>query len=802
MKRLNFNPGWMFCKEGNDENAVEVNLPHDAMLFEKRDPESKSSTGGGFFPGGKYVYTKKFFAPEDYKDKCVTLEFEGIYKNSEVYINDRLAGGRPYGYSNFYIGMDDFLKYGFDNEIKVIADNSKIPNSRWYTGSGIYRNVKLIVGSRTHIDLDGVRIVTRSVSPASIQIQTKFTDRDGLNPEVRAEIYFDGKLVTRGSGDQQEIEIKDAHLWSDETPNLYRVRVTLVHDEKVIDEVTEYFGLRLIEWDAKNGLRINGKETKLRGACMHSDNGILGACSLDAAEERRIKILKDAGFNAIRSAHNPISKAALNACDRYGMYIMDEAFDIWYIHKTKFDYVLDFGEWHLRDIESMVHKDFNHPSVIMVSIGNEVSETAQERGMKLAKEMIELMHSLDNTRPVTCGINLMLNGLASIGMGIYKEGDKPEKEPKSKVKRKPRKEKLSGSAFINALMNTVGKTMNNIGKMKFVDKATKEVFAALDIAGYNYGSGRYPLEAKAYPDRVVVGSETFQPDLYHNWKMVEKYPYLIGDFIWTGWDYLGEAGFGAIGYQSRGGNSKDFPYLSSDCGVIDITGAMRPEVYYNKIIWGQWTTPYIGVEPLTYADENHIDPMWRNTDARSSWSWAGCEGKTAQVRVYSCGDKVALLLNGKTLGVKKVKGYVAKFKTSYEKGELLAIAYDNNGKETGKCSLISADEKLQIAVKPEKTELKADGEDLAYIHIELTDGKGIVESGSDRRVYVKVEGTGILQGLGSANPYTVEVFDKEHHDTFFGRAQAIVRSGYEKGQVKVTVSADGLESKEIILHVI
>lgn len=801
MKRLNFNADWMFYKEGDDNHAVKVNLPHDAMLYEKRDPESKSSSAGAFFPGGRYIYTKKFFAPEEYKDKCITLEFEGIYRNSQVFINGRLAGGRPYGYSNFYIAMDDFLNYGSENEIKVIADNSKIPNSRWYTGSGIYRNGKLIVGSRTHIDLDGVRIVTRSFSPAVIQIESRFTDGDSLNPEVRTEIYFDGKLITKGSGDKREIEIKDPRLWSDDAPNLYQVRVTLVHDEKVIDEVTENFGIRLIEWDAKSGLRINGKVTKLRGACIHSDNGILGACSFAVAEERRIKMLKEAGFNAIRSAHNPISKAALEACDRYGMYLMDETFDTWFIHKTKFDYALDFGEWHSRDVEAMLHKDFNHPSVILYSIGNEVAETAQARGVQLAREMIELVHSLDHTRPVTCCVNLMLNGLASIGLGIYKEQDKPEKEPKKKKQGKPKKEKLSGSAFINALMNTIGKTMNNFGKMKFVDKATQQVFAALDIAGYNYGSGRYPLEARAYPDRVVLGAETFPADLAHNWQMVEKYPYLIGDFIWAGWDYLGEAGFGAIGYQSRGGASKDYPYLTSDCGVIDITGHLRPEVYFNKIVWGQWHTPYIGVEPLTFAGESHIDPMWRNSDARSSWSWAGCEGKTAQVRVYSDGDKVALLLNGKPLGVKKVNGYVANFKTPYQKGELLAIAYDKNGKETGRCSLISAGEKLQLAVKPEKTELKADGEDLAYLAIELTDDQGIVECGSDRRVSVKVEGAGILQGLGSANPYTEEAFDKDYHDTFFGQAQAVVRSGVEQGQVKVTVSADGLESQEVVLSV-
>ncbi|MBE0695315.1 MAG: DUF4982 domain-containing protein, partial [Anaerolineaceae bacterium] len=387
-----------------------------------------------------------------------------------------------------------------------------------------------------------------------------------------------------------------------------------------------------------------------------------------------------------------------------------------------------------------------------------------------------------------------------IGKGIYKEEGQADKAQKTKKKKAPKKDKLSGSAFINMVMNSVGIFMNYIGRMKFVDKATRDVFGILDIAGYNYARGRYALEGKAYPERVVVGSETFPPELYQNWQLVKKYPYLIGDFMWTGWDYLGEGGLGAVGYQSRGGANQEYPYLTSDCGVIDITGQMRPEVYYNQLVWGLSNTPYIGVEPLTHAGEKRIFPMWRKSDARASWSWAGCEGKKADVRVYSNSDRVRLLLNGRSLGKKKVRGNVAIFKTTYKRGELTAIAYDKAGQETGRHRLVSASEKLQLALKPEKTELKADGQDLAFINIELTDANGIVESGLDRRISIIVEGAARLQGLGSANPRTEEVFDKDFHDTFFGRAQAIIRSGSETGPVKITVSSDGLESQEIILH--
>lgn len=800
MKRFNFNQGWEFQK-ANADCWQAVDLPHDAMLTEKRDPDCANGAKTGFFPGGKYLYCKRFETPTDWAGKCVVLEFEGVYRNSTVEINGKTAGGHRYGYTNFTVDVAPFLTFGGANEIVVTADNSEEPNSRWYSGSGIYNNVKLIVGSKTHIDIDRVRIVTKSLDPAFIEVETKITDGDNLHPEVKSEITFDGKIVATGIGAKQRIEIKEPALWSDETPNLYEVKVMLVDGERVVDEVSERFGLRVIEFDSKNGLRINGKVTKLRGACIHMDNGILGACSFNATEERKIKILKEAGFNAVRSAHNPLSKAALNACDEYGMYVMDETFDMWYIPKTRYDYARDFEEWHNRDIETMVNKDFNHPSVIIYSIGNEVSETAQARGIQLTKEMTAFVHSLDDTRPVTCAINLMLNGLVSIGRGIYKEEGQPDKAQNPKKKKAPKKEKLSGSAFINIVMNSVGLFMNYIGRMAFVDKATRDAYRLLDIAGYNYGRGRYSLEGKAYPDRVVVGSETFPPELYQNWQLVKKYSYLIGDFMWTGWDYLGEGGLGGVGYESRGGANQDYPYLTSDCGVIDITGHMRPEVYFNKLIWGSWHTPYIGVEPLIHADEKRVFPMWRKSDAIASWSWAGCEGKKAEVRVYSDSDKIELRLNGKTVGTKKVNACLAIFKTIYEKGELLAVAYDKDGKETGRCNLVSAGEKLQIAVKPEKTDLKADGEDLAYINIELTDENGVLESGLDRIIYVKVEGAGRLQGLGSANPYTVEVFDKDYHDTFFGRAQAIIRSGYETGPVKVTVSSDGLASKEIILRI-
>ncbi len=794
MKRENFNRGWLFSKEGNESMAVSIDLPHDAMLLEKRDPNCTNGMNSAYFPGGKYIYSKKWSIPDEWENKTVTIEFEGIYRKSSVYINGTLAGGRPCGYSNFYVCCDGLLKYGEENEIIVKVNNSEEPNSRWYTGSGIYRDVKLIIGEKTHIDIDGVKISTVSIKPAIINIETAHS-----GGEVSVEIMYEGKVVEEAKGDNIKLEILDAKLWNDEQPNLYQAKVSLFEEDILVDEVIETFGIRIIEWASQKGLHINGQEVLLRGACVHHDNGILGACAHKDAEERRVRILKEAGFNAIRSSHNLCSKAMLNACDKYGVYVMDELYDMWYIHKVKYDYVLDFEEWHERDIEAMVAKDFNHPSVILYSIGNEVSETSQERGIKLIKDMQEQIHSLDNSRPVTCGINLLLNGLNSLGVGLYKD-DGMELNSKKKEKSK-KKQKLNGSTFINVVINRVGKLINNVGRMKFADKATAEAFSILDIAGYNYGSGRYSLDPKKYPDRIVIGTETFPPELAENWAAVERYPNLVGDFMWVGWDYLGESGIGAIGYESRGGMSKEYPYLLADSGIIDITGYMRPEVYFSKIVWGQYKKPYIGVEPLSHSEEKRIFSMWRDSDSIHSWSWNGYENKKARVIVYANAHKVELLLNGKSLGTAKVKSFRAKFNTVYKPGKLTAIAYDVSGKELGSDTLQTAKPETYLTLSPEQDIISTNGKELAYVNILLTDKDGQIKPAIDKSITIAVEGCGTLIGFGSANPYTEETFASTSHETYYGRAQAVLRAGNETGEIKVKVSCDGLESKEIVLKV-
>jgi beta-galactosidase len=780
MEKQNFNRGWTFYRDGQSDAAQIVDLPHDAMIHKTRDPESAGGSAVGYFPGGVYVYEKAFAAPVEWREKCITFEFEGIYKNSKVYLNGQEAGGRPYGYSRFFVPADPFLQYGKENTIRVIADNSKLPNSRWYSGSGIHRPVYLLVANRTHIELNGVKVSTLSHAPARILVET------GANGgEITVEILDGDRVIAAGSGASVEFAIGNARLWSAETPNLYQYHVNLKENGAVVDEASGNFGIRKVEW-SNQGLFINGRETKLRGGCIHHDNGILGACAYDQAEARRVHILKDAGFNAIRSAHNPTSNALLEACDRYGMYVMDETFDMWYMHKNKYDYATDFNDWYQEDIRAMVAKDFNHPSVIMYSIGNEVSEPYQERGIKLTREMVDLIQGLDRDRAVTAGMNLMIISLASKGMGIYKEDGGLASDPKPGKKKN---NKASGSLFFNMLTSMIGTIMNTMAKSNGVDKVTSPCLDALDIAGYNYASGRYALEGKKHPDRVIVGSETFTQDIARNWELVKKYPYLVGDFMWTSWDYLGEASLGAWAYDGSGAMNKPYPWLLADSGAIDILGNSGAPAKYAAVVWGLEKKTYIGVRPVNHPGVQPVKGMWRGTNAISSWSWKNCAGNTAQIEIFADAHAVELFVNGKSLGRKKIKAFKAMYKTRYIPGTIKAVAYDQDGHPLSENELVSATGRLGITLTPEETVIRA-GE-LVFVNINLVGENGVVESNDDKKLAVTVEGGGLL-GFGSANPCTEECFDSGSYTSYYGRALAVVRAD-SAGELTVHVTGDGLE---------
>lgn len=567
MLRQSFNEDWLFYKAGKEDRR-KVTLPHDAMLEEMRTADAPSGSAGAYFHGDVYTYEKEFEAPKEWENRHILFQFEGVYRNAKVFLNEKEAGGAAYGYIPFFICADGLLQYGGKNTIRVVADASRQPDSRWYSGGGIYRPVWLWAGAKESIEPEGIRISTLSYEQARILVEVRHNG-DDVGVEI---LDKDGKTAASGTGQRLEMEIPNAALWSEDTPNLYTCRVRLSKDGTVTDTAETTFGIRKVEWSSK-GLTINGKSTLLRGGCIHHGNGILGAATYAESEERRVRILKEAGFNALRISHNPASEALLEACDRYGMYVMDETWDMWFHHKSKFDYASDWRKNYKYDLQALVARDFNHPSVIMYSIGNEVSEPAKEEGLAVIKEMVEYLHGEDPNRAVTGGFNLMIIASAKKGKGVYDE-EGGRKDDKDKA--------MSGmnSTMFNMVTNMVGTGMNRSANSKKADLATSPALDLLDIAGYNYGSGRYPLEAKAHPQRVIVGSETFPQDIAKNWKMVKEYPYLIGDFMWTAWDYLGEAGLGAWAYTPDGkGFNKPYPWLLADCGALDILGNPNGELY-------------------------------------------------------------------------------------------------------------------------------------------------------------------------------------------------------------------------------
>ena len=786
MKQTDFNKDWLFDRQGGEK--IPVQLPHDAMIHETRDPVSPGGGGHGYFPGGVYVYEKTFHAPMEWKDQTVSLLFEGVYKNSTVTVNGTAAGGQPYGYTPFTVCLDGLLHYGGENTVTVTADNSQLPNSRWYSGSGIYRPVSLLSGGKSHIKWQGVKITTLSYEPAKIRVET-----DAVGGEIAVEILNGADIITSGNGASCELDIPNAKLWSDEAPNLYACRVTLRENGQVVDEVTEHFGIRVVEWSPK-GLLINGKEILLRGGCVHHDSGILGAVTYAKSEERRVRIMKENGFNAIRSSHNPASRALLDACDKYGMYLMDETFDMWYNRKNKFDYGLDFHDWWESDTRAMVERDYNHPSVILYSIGNEVAEPCEEKGVKAGQAQIDLIHGLDATRPVTCGVNLMILGRAAKGHGIYQDGElstvKKEQKPQ-KVKEQ------NASLMFNIIASFTGTSMNKGGNSPKVDTIASPFVDSLDIAGYNYGSGRYPLEEKQHPDRIIFGSETFPQDICKNWEMVKKYPYLVGDFMWTAWDYLGESGLGAWSYTGGMPFNRPYPWLLAGTGVIDILGIPDASCKYAATVWGLTDRPVIGVRPMNHPGVRVSKSTWRGTNAIESWAWSGCGGNKAEIEVYAQADSVELLLNGKSLGRKKLKEYKAMFRTKYAPGMLEAVAHDESGRELSRSELRSADGKLHIQAQPEEKSVSA-GE-IVYVPIALAGENGIVESNNDQKLTVTVE-NGELLAFGSANPCTEERYDTGSFTTYYGRALAIIRAK-ERGTVTITVKGETLATASMEISV-
>lgn len=760
MKRIDFNTDWKFRRSGMDWTPV--TLPHDAQISDERVSDAPGGSGHGYFVGNVYEYEKRFMADETFEGGHAELLFEGIYKNATVCLNGKELITHKYGYTPFTVDLTDQLIYGEENVITVTADNSKLPNSRWYTGGGIYRPVTLLLSGKDYIPLYGVKIKTLSIKPARILVETTTASK----AEIKVEILDQGQVIAASEGAKAEIEIPDGRLWDETNPYLYEAKVSLVKNDTILDETIEKFGIREITYSPA-GFFVNGKNTLLKGGCVHHDNGIIGAASFEESEWRRVKILKEHGFNAIRSSHNPASRFMLEACDHYGMYVMDEAFDMWYLRKTKYDYGMDFNQCWKDDVKSMVERDFNHPSVVMYSIGNEVSEPGKPDGVRQGKEIIRFIKRMDKTRPVTAGMNLMLMSKYAKGKGQYDNVDAEQKAAKKETS-----EVKNASLIFNTMASFIGPGMNKAGNSDKVDKLTSHMLDALDIAGYNYANGRYPMEGTKHPDRIVVGSETFPYEIGKNWDMVKKYPYLIGDFMWTSWDYLGEAGLGAWSYTGGMPFNRPYPWLLGGAGVIDILGNPDASCGLAEVVWGNKKEPVIGVRPVNHPKVKVSKSVWRGTNAIPSWSWQNCDGNKAEIDVFADAASVELFINGKSVGKKKIKEYKAFFKTKYAKGEIKAVAFDENGKEISSSMLKSATGAIKVCVEQEEN--SSTNKEIAYFNICIAGENGVVESNADRKLKFVVTG-GELLGSGSANPCTKDRYHTGECTTYQGRAQAIVR---------------------------
>jgi beta-galactosidase len=774
MQRHSLSTHWLFTLGDNpDGNWPKndnpswrtVDLPHDWSVELPRIPTAPSGDNGGFFQGGRGLYRKIIEAPKDWGGKKVFVEFEGVYMNAEVWLNDDFLGRHPYGYTSFHFDLTPYLKVGETNELRVKVDNACHKNSRWYSGSGIYRPVSIYVADPLHISLWGVYVTTPQVTPemAVVKVVTRLENESDAQPKatVQTRIYSpDGALVaetesrveapTRQQAEcVQELQVATPTLWSVETPRLYRLESELRIRGRVIDSTTTTFGIRSIEFSAAKGFLLNGHPVKLKGGCVHHDNGVLGAASYARAEERKVELHKANGFNAIRCAHNPPSPSFLDACDRLGMLVIDETFDCWREGKNSGDYHLSFDDWWRRDLDSMLYRDRNHPCIIVWSIGNEVLEReGRSNGVATARMLAARVRAVDPTRPVT-----------------------------------------------SALCGSWG------GKNW---ELTDSVFSTLDVGGYNYQWKMYEPDHVRYPKRIMMGTESFPIEAFENWQQVMNNSHVIGDFVWTSLDYLGESGIGRVHFDEKNAHFLgEFPWHQANCGDIDICGFKRPQSYYRDILWQVGSPLYIAVHQPIPEGKTPIITQWGWPDVIASWTWPGQEGKKMQVDVYSACEQVELFLNGKSLG-KKTTGtdekHTATFEVSYKPGELKVVGYKAK-KEAESFSLQTSGMAKSIRLSADRQGLKAGDVDLCYVTVEVVDENGIVVPQAANDIFFTTAGAGRIAAVGSSHTTSTESYTGNQRKAHHGRCLVVVKSNGESGELRLRANADGLDGAEVTLRV-
>ncbi|MEO8405394.1 MAG: glycoside hydrolase family 2 TIM barrel-domain containing protein [Chitinophagaceae bacterium] len=749
----------------NDNSWRTLDLPHDWSIEGKSDPKNPTGNDGGYFPAGVGWYRKKFKVPSAYKGKRFKIYFEGVYMNSEVFINGKSLGVHPYGYTSFYYDLTPYLNYSKENILSVRVDNSQQKNCRWYSGSGIYRHVRLFITDPIHIDRWGIAITTPEISqekaiiqvktvvrnetnlPQSIVLSTQLIDKNNKN-------VGDGKLKIELPPNEvkeviQTIAVTNPMLWSPGTPNLYEAKIKLIKNGSTIDQMENSFGIRSIAFSVEKGFLLNGKKLVLNGGCVHHDNGCLGAAAYDRAETRKVELLKSAGFNAVRTSHNPPSEAFLNACDKLGLLVIDESFDGWRESKTPHDYAKYFDDWWQRDLESMVLRDRNHPSIIIWSVGNEIIERKKPEAVRTANMLANYVRKLDPTRPVT------------------------------------------------SAMTTWDKEWELFDTL----------FAAHDIAGYNYQLYRAPSDHLRVPSRVIVQTESYPRDAFSNWKLVHDNSYIVGDFVWTAIDYLGESAIGRYYYPDEPDGEhwqKNFyPWHGAYCGDIDLTGWRKPVSHYRELLYSDSKKLYMAVkEPNPVNGEIKLTG-WSVWPTWESWTWPGYEGKDIQVEVYSKYPKVRLYLNDKLVGEQQTteqEKFNAIFILPYSPG-LLRAAGVEDGKELESSILKTASKAAKIKLIADRREILANGQDLSFVTVEVTDGKGNIQPNAENQLFFSVEGAGVIAGIDNANLKDIDPYAGNKRKAWKGRALVVIKSMKKPGKIKLRVSSPGLSEAIIIINV-
>ncbi|QEM14587.1 DUF4982 domain-containing protein [Mucilaginibacter rubeus] len=774
-QKLDFDKSWRFnlgAVENGEKTTLDdskwrtLNLPHDWSIEGTFSKDNPATPEGGALPGGIGWYRKTFTVPASSKGKLVYIDFDGVYQKSDVWINGHHLGFRPNGYISFRYELTPYLNFGGNNVIAVKVDNSVQPNSRWYSGSGIYRNVWLVTTNKTAIDHWGTYVTTTDVSSASakvnvqvqlhnyqtkpgLQISTKLYDAAGKPVSLGGDALSSAQSKDTSLTITNTLTVKNPVLWSVERPYLYKAVTQLIEGKAVLDEYTTTVGIRYFNFDADKGFSLNGKPMKILGVCDHHDLGSLGAALNNRALERQLQMLKAMGCNGIRTSHNPPAPELLDLCDKMGFIVMDEAFDCWEWKKATYDYHLFFKEWHKRDLEDQIKRDRNHPSVMIWSIGNEIPQQADSSALRIAPELAAIVHSLDKTRPLTTA------------------NDRPD---------------TTNKIVKSGAIDLVGYNYHEFDYAKFHDRYPGKKFIATETTSGLETRGYYEMPSdsiRVWPtswDKPFV-REGNNVSAYDNtrppwgsthemtWKVMKKYDFLSGMYIWTGFDYLGEP------------TPYSWPSRSSYFGIIDLAGFPK-DVYY--MYQSEWTK-----KPVL-----HIFPHWNWEPGKMIDIWA----------YYNNADEVELYLNGKSVGIQKKTGddLHVMWRVKFEPGTLKAVSR-KNGKTVLMREIHTAGAPAKIELIADRSQIKADGKDLSFVTVKILDKDGNVVPDANNKVNFKINGEGFIASVDNGDPVSHDPFKADYRKAFHGLALAIVQAKEKAGTITLTASADGLQSKTLVL---